>query len=70
MTTGKREPPLWLDLSFAEALERFAGTSLPETKEAEQATTSKKKVGGSTPPPDKLNARTPRNRRRPRKPPA
>jgi len=70
MTAGKRQPPLWLDLNFAEALERFAGTSLPETKEAEQTTTSKKKVDGSKPSPDLLSARTPRKRGRPRKTPA
>ena len=30
MTDGKREKPLHLDMSFAEALERFAGVELSE----------------------------------------
>lgn len=36
MTAGKRQPPLWLDKSFAEALERFAGTDLNEAKAGEK----------------------------------
>ena len=32
MTTGKRQPPLWLDMSFAEALERFGQTDSKEIK--------------------------------------
>lgn len=30
MTTGKRQPPLWLDMDFGEALARFAGTDPKE----------------------------------------
>ena len=30
MTAGKRQPPLWLDMDFAEALTRFAGTDPKE----------------------------------------
>lgn len=30
MTAGKRQPPLWLEMDFAEALVRFAGTDPKE----------------------------------------
>ena len=40
----KRQPPLWLDMGFAEALERFAGTDPAEAKEAEAATVGKKRA--------------------------
>lgn len=34
MTAGKRQPPLWLDMDFAEALTRFAGTDPKEVTES------------------------------------
>ncbi len=33
MTAGKRQPPLWLEMGFAEAFERFAGTDPKEVAE-------------------------------------
>lgn len=33
MTAGKRQPPLYLEMDFAEALERFAGTNPKEVDE-------------------------------------
>ena len=40
--TGKREPPLWLNMSFAEALERFADASPGEvTASVERGKTEK-----------------------------
>ena len=51
VTGRKNQPPLWLDMSFTEALNRFAGTSLAETKAAEAATATKRKAEDSSPPP-------------------
>lgn len=44
MTTGKRQPPLWLDMSFEEALGRFAGTDPKEAEENERAEAAKKRL--------------------------
>lgn len=64
--TEKRQPPLWLDMSSTEAMERFAGTDLVEAREAEQAAAAKRKAGSSTPPPELPAEKTPRKRGRPR----
>ena len=49
MTAGKRQPPLWLDISFAEALERFAGTDPKEVAQLIERA-KEQKPPGSKPP--------------------
>ncbi len=64
----KRQPPLWLDIDFVEAMERFGRTNRKETLEAEAATVAKKAAGVPNVPPDKPVTK-PQKRRRPRKRP-
>ncbi len=52
MMSKKNEPPFWLDMSFGEAMARFARTDPAETKALEAATKSKRRAGDSAPPPD------------------
>ena len=66
---GKRQPPLWLDIDFAEALERFGLTDRKETLDAEEATAVKRAAGVSTPPPAEPVEQM-KKRGRPRKRPA
>ncbi len=40
----KRQPPLWLDMSFAEAMERFAGTDPKEAVENVEAESAKTRI--------------------------
>lgn len=42
MTTGKRQPPLWLDMDFGGALARFAGTDPKEVTESMERSKVKK----------------------------
>lgn len=58
----KRQAPLWIDLNFAEALERFAQAEKVETVDLEHATAAKKKAEQSDAPPSL------QKRGRPRKP--
>jgi hypothetical protein len=46
----KHQPPLWLDMDFAEALARFGQTEGAEAKDAEKATATKKRVEPTGPP--------------------
>ena len=62
----KRQPPLWLDIDFGEALERFGQTDRKETLEAEALTTAKRAAGVSDPPPDTPVAKS-QKRGRPRR---
>ena len=57
MKTGKRQPPLWLDMDFAEALERFGQTDLKEVAQAEEATVTKKRAKHRAPPKSKKRGR-------------
>ena len=58
---AKRQPPLWLDMSFGEALERFAWSAPGEVKANEEAEVSKKKAAEPKPEPP---LRKPPSRRR------
>lgn len=49
MTTGKREPPLRLDMSFEEALKRFSGTDPREIEESVERSKQKKPPEGDAP---------------------
>ncbi len=65
MTTGKRQPPLWLDMDFGEALARFAGADPKEANENAEADASKRKLPTPEPlTPEKGNRAT-RRRTRP-----
>ncbi len=50
----KRQPPLWLDMDFAEALARFGQTDWVEVKDAEALALAKKAAGAPTPRPMSL----------------
>lgn len=65
MTAGKREQPLWLDMSFGEALTRFG-----QTEPAELPDNSKlgKKAGGHHPLAAEVNDTGASGRNRKRKP--
>lgn len=65
MTTGKRQPPLWIDMSFAEALERFAGTDPKEAGQNADAEAAKRKPAKAGPEPPKLEGRATRRQTRP-----
>lgn len=59
----KNQPPLWLDMDFAEALERFGKTDGKEAKAQEELTASKRREEDSHPPPvPPLDAKLKRNR--------
>ena len=64
----KRQPPLWLDMDFTEALARFGQTDGVEVKDAEALAVAKKAAGASIPPPDKPPVEL-QKRGRPRKRP-
>lgn len=57
----KREPPLFLDMTFEEALARFGQTRLDETVELEQRTSHKRKTarGRRAAPPSKSGKERP-----------
>jgi len=65
MTAGKRQPPLWIDMSFADALERFAGTDPKEVAESAERSKAKKPPGAK--PPGGLEGRAIRKPDRDRK---
>lgn len=67
MTTGKRQPPLWLDMDFMEALSRFAGADPKEAAEAEALTASKRKAEQTDAPPSPPTKDKLEKRDRPRK---
>lgn len=60
----KRQPPLWLDMSFAEALERFAGTDPKEADENAETEAAKKRMPDD-PQPSQKRGRAARKRTRP-----
>lgn len=45
----KNQPPLWLDMDFAEALERFGKTDGKEAKQIEEAERTKKRQNDQKP---------------------
>ena len=45
----KRQPPLWLDMSFGEALERFAGTDPQEVAVSVERAKEEKPPGAEAP---------------------
>ena len=47
--TGKREPPLRLDMTFAEAFERFAGTDPVEVQDSVERSKQEKPPGEGVP---------------------
>jgi hypothetical protein len=49
MTAGKRQSLLWLDMSFGEALGRFAGTDPREVTESEERSKERKPPGAGPP---------------------
>ncbi|MER9865100.1 hypothetical protein [Mesorhizobium sp. M0185] len=50
MTDKKQEPPLYLDMGFAEALERFAQTDKKEADELAERAKKKKRPPRDKPP--------------------
>jgi len=68
VTKKKHQPPLWLDMDFAEALQRFGKTNHDEMVNADEVTAPKKKAAGaSSHPPDKPSIRKNQQRTRLRK---
>lgn len=44
MTGRKNQPPLYIEMDFAEALARFGRTKPPEAEELEKATAEKRRL--------------------------
>ena len=65
MTTGKRQPPLWLDMDFAEAMERFAQTDPNEVASNKDAEASKPEAAPNASSRLKEKGRATRRRTRP-----
>lgn len=58
MTDRKREKPLGLDMSFEEALERFAGVNPDEMPDNIKLGKKRKKKGDGEPPPSKVDRKS------------
>lgn len=66
MTTGKRDKPFWLDMSFDEAMRRFAKTDPSEADQNSEAEANKRRISDADAMPIKKDGRAARKQTRPR----